>query len=85
MSWGKRSHGAVGRLSVTIYDRPGALAEMAGVFAQNKTNVTSLSQTQVDNPFVTYAIEADVQDLAHLNRIISALRASDAVAQAERI
>ncbi|MEP0191793.1 MAG: bifunctional (p)ppGpp synthetase/guanosine-3',5'-bis(diphosphate) 3'-pyrophosphohydrolase [Erythrobacter sp.] len=85
LSWGKRSHGAVGRLSVTIYDRPGALAEMAGVFAQNKTNVTNLSQTQVDNPFVTYAIEADVQDLAHLNRIISALRASDAVAQAERI
>ncbi|GMN03064.1 RelA/SpoT family protein [Erythrobacter sp. MTPC3] len=85
LSWGKRSHGAVGRLSVTIYDRPGTLAEMAGVFAQNKTNVTSLSQSEFDDPFVTYEIEAQVQDLSHLARILSALRASDAVAQAERL
>jgi len=85
LSWGKRSHGAVGRLQITIYDRPGTLAEMAGVFAQNKTNVTTLEQVQLDHPFVTYEIEAEVQDLAHLSRILSALRASDAVAQAERI
>ncbi|MEM7666324.1 MAG: bifunctional (p)ppGpp synthetase/guanosine-3',5'-bis(diphosphate) 3'-pyrophosphohydrolase [Pseudomonadota bacterium] len=85
LSWGRRSHGAVGRLSVTLYDRPGTLAEMAGIFAQNKTNVTSLNQTQLDHPFTTYEIDAEVQDLAHLTRILSALRASDAVAQAERI
>jgi GTP pyrophosphokinase len=84
LNWGKSSHGAVGRLSVTIYDRPGTLAEMAGIFAQNKVNVTSLLQTQLDHPFTTYAISAEVQDLAHLSRILSALRASDAVAQAER-
>lgn len=85
LSWGRRSQGAVGRLTVTIYDRPGTLAEMAGIFAQNKTNVTSLNQTQLDHPFTTYEIDAEVQDLAHLTRILSALRASDAVAQAERI
>jgi len=85
LSWGRRSHGAVGRLTVTIYDRPGTLAEMAGIFAQNKTNVTSLHQAQLDHPFVTYDIEAEVQDLAHLTRILSAMRASDAVAQAERV
>ncbi len=85
LSWGKRSHGAVGQLSVTIYDRPGTLAEMAGVFAQNKSNVTSLVQHELDHPFVTYHIEAEVQDLSHLARILSALRASDAIAQAERV
>ena len=85
LSWGQRSHGAVGRLRVTLYDRPGTLAEMAGIFAQNKANVTSLAQTQLDHPFTTYEIDAEVQDLAHLTRILSALRASDAVAQAERI
>jgi GTP pyrophosphokinase len=85
LSWGKRSHGAVGRLRITIYDRPGTLAEMAGIFAQNKTNVTTLEQVQLDHPFVTYEIEAEVQDLAHLSRILSALRASDAVAEADRI
>jgi len=84
LAWGNRSVGAVGQLSVTLYDRPGTLAEMAGIFAQNKANVTSLVQTQLDHPFTSYDIEIEVQDLAHLNRILSALRASDAVAQAER-
>jgi len=84
LAWGNRSIGAVGQLSVTIYDRVGTLAEMAGIFAQNKANVTTLAQSQIDHPFVTYDIEIEVQDVAHLNRIVSALRASDAVAQAER-
>jgi GTP pyrophosphokinase len=85
LSWGKRSQGAVGRLRVILYDRPGTLAEMAGLFAQNHANVVSLEQTQKDHPFTTYEVELDVQDLAHLTRILSALRASDAVAQAERL
>jgi GTP diphosphokinase / guanosine-3',5'-bis(diphosphate) 3'-diphosphatase len=85
LAWGNRSQGAVGRLRVTLYDRLGTLAEMAGIFAQNKANVTTLTQTQLDHPFTTYEIEAEVQDLPHLLRILSALRASDAVAQAERI
>ncbi|PZT91705.1 MAG: bifunctional (p)ppGpp synthetase/guanosine-3',5'-bis(diphosphate) 3'-pyrophosphohydrolase [Citromicrobium sp.] len=84
LSWGKRSRGAVGRLRVTLYDRPGTLAEMAGIFAQNVVNVTSLDQVQLDHPFTTYEIDLEVQDLAHLSRILSALRASDSVAQAER-
>lgn len=85
LNWGRRSHGAVGRFSVTIYDRPGTLSDMAGVFGANKINVTSLTQTNLDYPFVTYEIDAEVNDLAHLTRILSALRASDAVAQADRI
>ncbi|MCA0978309.1 bifunctional (p)ppGpp synthetase/guanosine-3',5'-bis(diphosphate) 3'-pyrophosphohydrolase [Qipengyuania flava] len=84
LSWGRRSRGAVGRLRVTLYDRPGTLAEMAGIFAKNVVNVTSLDQTQLDHPFTTYEVDLEVQDLAHLSRILSALRASDAVAQAER-
>ncbi|QKG72165.1 RelA/SpoT family protein [Erythrobacter mangrovi] len=85
LSWGKRSRGAVGQLRVTLYDRPGTLAEMATIFAQNHSNVTTLEQTQLDHPFTTYEVELEVQDLPHLTRILSALRASDAVAQAERV
>ncbi len=84
LSWGKQSQGALGRMRVTIYDRPGTLAEMAGIFAQNLSNVKSLEQVQNDAPFASYEIDLEVQDLAHLTRILSALRASDAVAQAER-
>ena len=84
LSWGKRSRGAVGRLRVTLYDRPGTLADMAGIFAKNVVNVKSLEQVQLDHPFTTYEVDLEVQDLAHVTRILSALRASDSVAQAER-
>jgi len=85
LSWGEHSQGAVGRLNAVLYNRPGTLAEMAGVFARNNANVMNLELTQRDDPFHTYAVELEVQDLAHLTRILSALRASDAVAEAERV
>ena len=85
LSWGERSQGAVGRLRAMLYNRPGTLAEMAGIFAKNRANVVTLEQTQRDDPFHTYEVDLEVQDVAHLTRIISALRASDAVAQVERI
>ncbi len=85
LSWGERSHGAVGRIAVVLYNRPGTLAEMAGVFARSNANVMHLELTQRDDPFHTYELDLEVQDLAHLTRIMSALRASDAVAQADRI
>ena len=85
LSWGERSQGAVGKLRVVLYHRLGTLAEMAGIFAKNHASVITLQQTQLDDPFHTYEVQLEVHDLAHLTRIISALRASDAVAEAERI
>jgi GTP pyrophosphokinase len=85
LSWGERSQGAAGRLRVVLYNRPGTLAEMAGIFAKNYANVLGLDLTQRDDLFHTYEVDLEVQDLAHLTRIVSSLRASDAIAQAERI
>jgi len=85
LSWGDRSQGAVGRIRAVLYNRPGTLAEMAGIFAKNYANVLGLELTQGDDPFHTYEVDIQVQDLAHLTRIISSLRASDAIAEAERI
>ncbi len=85
LSWGEHSRGAVGRLHVTLYNRPGTLAEMAGTFARNNANVMNLELTQRDDPFHTYEVDLEVQDLAHITRIISSLRASDSVAEAERV
>jgi GTP pyrophosphokinase len=47
--------------------------------------VITLEQTQLDDPFHTYEVDLEVHDLAHLTRILSALRASEAVAEADRI
>jgi len=85
LSWGERSQGAAGRLRVVLYNRPGTLAEMAGIYARNYANVLGLELTQRDDLFHTYEVDLEVQDLAHLTRIVSSLRASDAIAQAERI
>ncbi len=85
LSWDASTDGAIGRLRAELYNRPGTLAEMAGVFAKNHANVVNLEMTQRENPFHTYEVDLEVRDLAHLTRIVSALRASDAVAQADRI
>ena len=85
LSWDKKTTGAVGKLRATLYDRPGALAEMAGIFGQNHANITALELSENEHPFGVYEVDLEVHDLAHLTRILSALRASDAVAQAERI
>ncbi|WP_068072221.1 RelA/SpoT family protein [Novosphingobium lentum] len=85
LSWDARTDGAVGHLRAELYNRPGTLAEMAGIFALNHANVVNLEMTQRDDPFHTYEVDLEVRDLAHLTRIVSALRGSDAVAQADRI
>ncbi|OYW48329.1 MAG: bifunctional (p)ppGpp synthetase/guanosine-3',5'-bis(diphosphate) 3'-pyrophosphohydrolase [Novosphingobium sp. 28-62-57] len=85
LSWDARTDGAIGRLRAELYNRPGTLAEMAGIFAKNHANVVNLEMTLRENPFHTYEVDLEVRDLAHLTRIVSALRASEAVAQAERI
>jgi len=84
LSWGEHSQGVVGRLQVVLYHRPGTLAEMATIIARAHANVLTLEQIERDDPFHTYEVQLGVQDLAHLTRIVSALRASDAVAQADR-
>jgi GTP pyrophosphokinase len=85
LSWGEQSHGAVGRVRVVLYNRPGTLAEVAGIFARNHANVITLEQEGRDDPFHTYVVDLEVEDLAHLTRIVSALRASDALAEAQRV
>ncbi|MFT4054087.1 MAG: bifunctional (p)ppGpp synthetase/guanosine-3',5'-bis(diphosphate) 3'-pyrophosphohydrolase [Novosphingobium sp.] len=85
LSWGERTTGAVGRVRLILYNRPGTLAEVTQILASNRANVTNLQMTQRDEPFGTYEVDLEVSDLAHLTRIVGALRASEAVADAERI
>jgi len=85
LSWGERTTGAVGRLRCVLYNRPGTLAEVTGIFAGNHSNIVHLELVSRDELFGTYEVDLEVNDLAHLTRIISALRASDSVAQADRV
>jgi GTP pyrophosphokinase len=85
LSWGERSTGAIGKIRAVLYNRPGTLAEMTRIFATSKANIVRLVMGSRDDLFGTYEVDLEVSDLAHLTRIVSALRASEAVAEAERI
>ena len=85
LSWGERTTGAIGQIRCVLYNRPGTLAEMTGIFANARANIVRLEMTLRDDLFGTYEVDLEVNDLAHLTRITSALRASEAVASAERM
>jgi GTP pyrophosphokinase len=85
LSWGELTTGAVGRIRAVLHNRPGTLAEVTGIFASSRANIVHLEMTNRDELFGTYEVDLEVTDLAHLARILSALRASDAVAVADRI
>ena len=72
-------------MRVIIHNRPGMLAEMAGIFGFHKANIINLRMTSRDASFHTFEVDLEVHDLQHLMRILSALRASEAVAQADRL
>ncbi|MEP3225059.1 MAG: bifunctional (p)ppGpp synthetase/guanosine-3',5'-bis(diphosphate) 3'-pyrophosphohydrolase [Parasphingorhabdus sp.] len=85
LSWGTETDGAPARLMVVLHNKPGTLAEMAGIFGFHNANILRLRMTNRDAPFHTFEVDLEVHNVHHLMRIISALRASDAVAQAERL
>jgi GTP diphosphokinase / guanosine-3',5'-bis(diphosphate) 3'-diphosphatase len=85
LSWGQGSEGASARLRVIIHNRPGTLGEIAGIFGYHKANIINLRMTARDVEFHTFEVDLEVHDLPHLMRIISALRASEAVATADRV
>jgi guanosine-3',5'-bis(diphosphate) 3'-pyrophosphohydrolase len=85
LSWESDSEGATARIRAILYNRPGTLADMAGIFSHHKANIVNLKLTNRDQPFHTYESDLEVHDVAHLMQIIMALRASESVARADRI
>jgi len=85
LSWGRRSDGGSARLRITIHNRPGTLGEIAAIFGYHKANILNLKMANRDQEFQSFEVNAEVHNLQHLMRIISALRASEAVSQADRL
>ena len=75
---------ALARLCVVLHNKPGTLSEMAGIFGFHNANILNLRLSHRDGPFHTFDVDLEVHNVHHLMRILSALRASEAVAQAER-
>ncbi|MET0374594.1 MAG: ACT domain-containing protein, partial [Rhizorhabdus sp.] len=63
---------------------PGALGVMSGILGAHQANIVNLSLSHRDTAFHTYDVTIEVHDVQHLMKIVAALRAADAVSQAER-
>ncbi|WP_265569736.1 RelA/SpoT family protein [Sphingomicrobium nitratireducens] len=85
LAWGDGSDGGTARLALILRDVPGALGKMAGIFGAKDANIVNLKLVHRDGSFQTFHVDTELHDLAHLHAIIAALRASDAISQAERI
>ena len=84
VAWGDGSDGGTARIAVIVQNEPGALAAMAGIFASHNANIVNLKLEARDTAFHTYVADIEVHDRSHVMRILAALRAADAVVQAER-
>ncbi len=84
LAWGDGSDGGTARLTVIVKNEPGALGIMSGILGAHHANIVNLSLSHRDTAFHTYDVTIEVHDVQHLMKIIAALRAADAVSQAER-
>ena len=85
LAWGEGSDGGAARLSVIVRDVPGALGAMASVLGAKHANIINLQLVHRDGSFMTFQLDIEVHDLAHLHAIIAALRENDQVSSVERI
>jgi GTP diphosphokinase / guanosine-3',5'-bis(diphosphate) 3'-diphosphatase len=85
LAWGDGSEGATARLSVILRNEPGSLAVMTGIFAGHNANITNLRMEARDASFHTFLVDVEVEGIQHLMRIVAALRAAEAVSQADRV
>ncbi|MGH8029382.1 MAG: RelA/SpoT AH/RIS domain-containing protein, partial [Arenimonas sp.] len=74
----------IGRMSVIVANRPGALGAMTTVIAKHDGNISNLRITNRSSDFFEFLVDVEVRDVRHLTGIIAALRADPAVSAVER-
>ena len=85
LNWGDGSDGGTARLMIVLRNEPGSLAVMAGIFATNGANILNLKLENREGGFHSFVVDLEVHDLAHLMRILAALRAAESIVRAERV
>ncbi|MES2336869.1 MAG: bifunctional (p)ppGpp synthetase/guanosine-3',5'-bis(diphosphate) 3'-pyrophosphohydrolase [Pseudomonadota bacterium] len=85
LAWGEGADGGIARIAVTLKNEPGALGAIASLIGAHKANILGLRMDNRDTTFHTNTIDVEVRNAAHLTRLLAALRAADAVSEAERL
>ena len=74
----------VGRVTLVVSNRPGALGSLTTVVAQHRGNINNLKITSRTPAFFEMALDIEVADTGHLTDIVAALRATPAVTSVDR-
>ncbi len=73
--------GRLARLRIQLQDQPGALYNVARIFEQQRVNILELAHqrifTNLPAKGLSLEVECETRDKAHLDRLLTALRASD--------
>jgi GTP diphosphokinase / guanosine-3',5'-bis(diphosphate) 3'-diphosphatase len=85
LSWGDGSEGGTARLNVIVRNQPGSLGVMATILGQQGANIVNLTLAERDASFHTFQVVIEVDDVAHLMRILAGLRAVEPVIAADRM
>ncbi|MBS0244887.1 MAG: bifunctional (p)ppGpp synthetase/guanosine-3',5'-bis(diphosphate) 3'-pyrophosphohydrolase, partial [Proteobacteria bacterium] len=72
------------RIVVTALNEPGSLAQVAQVIGDEEGNIDNVRMIRRGSDFTDIAIEVEVWNLSHLNRILNGLRSKTVVSQADR-
>ncbi|MDE0878258.1 MAG: RelA/SpoT family protein, partial [Sphingomonas bacterium] len=84
VDWGDKADSAVARIAVQVKNEPGSLGVVSSIIGAHKINIIALRLDTRDARFHTNMIDLEVHDIHQLMRLLSALRAADAVNAAER-
>ncbi len=74
----------VGRITIVVSNEPGTLASLTMMIAKHLGNINNLRMTNRARDFFEMMLDIEVNDAAHLARIIAALRTTPSVTSVER-
>jgi GTP diphosphokinase / guanosine-3',5'-bis(diphosphate) 3'-diphosphatase len=72
------------KLSVYSDDRQGMLKHITAVISDDNTNIRNI-ETKIGDSYATIDVVVDINDVAHLNRIVTGLRKIPGVREVQRI
>ena len=85
VDWGDKADGAVARIAVQVKNEPGSLGVVSSIIGAHRINIIALRLDARDTQFHTNVIDLEVHHIHQLMRLMSALRAADAVTSVERV
>ena len=80
----KHGEGHTGRITVTAYNSPAALATVTNAIAKHDGTLANLKVVNRQQDFFEVLVDVEVRDVRHLATVIAGLRASAGVHQVER-